>query len=299
MRTIRKRKVKKKRLYFKPQVRSRHPSHKVLKQNGTLPKMRKKSVVRFGSTKNYEDTVAKGGRRVEVNTVEAIKNSANKLRMKLKFSQHEVPTADWFVYRDGLFVKNGNEEDTLTLEELPFPIITKHINGSRNKGNQKHDSTEDLEHWLNKKLRNNATSNYILEKYHAYVREYRLHVTADGCFYTCRKMLKRDTPDHKKWFRNDQNSVWILESNEQFDKPVNWDNIEEASVNALRAVGLDFGAVDLKVQSATKRNGEPRSEPKFFVIEINSAPSFGDLTKEKYIEEIPKLINKKIHETYN
>jgi hypothetical protein len=33
----------------------------------------------------------------------------------------------------------------------------------------------------------------------------------------------------------------------------------------------------------------------FIVLEINSAPSFGDITAVKYAEEIPKLINKKLN----
>jgi type I restriction enzyme S subunit len=36
-------------------------------------------------------------------------------------------------------------------------------------------------------------------------REYRLHVTADGCFYACRKMLKADAEE--RWYKNDSNCV--------------------------------------------------------------------------------------------
>ena len=45
------------------------------------------------------------------------------------------------------------------------------------------------------------------------------------CIYTCRKVLKNDTPENQRWFRNDSNSAWYLETNPKFDKPVNWDSI--------------------------------------------------------------------------
>lgn len=269
---------------FRPRIRSRHPSHLQLRPKyKTLPLFPFKSVIRFGSSKEFTDG------RIEVNTVNAIKNSSNKLLMKECFTENTIKTAVWWQYLDDERFANqtNNEEDCI--EDLPYPIISKNVYGSRGTGNKKHDNQESLEAWMEGK----NLENYIFEKFHNYSREYRLHVTEDGCFYTCRKMLKRDTPDDQKWFRNDNNSVWILEENPLFDKPVNWDEIVSNCVNALKSVGLDFGAVDLKIQSATNVDGEKRENPEFIVIEINSAPSLGEITLEKYIEELPKILNKK------
>lgn len=281
--------------HFRPRIRSRHPSHSILRhQNNNLPYMPFRSRIRFGSTTEINDRFTV----VELNTIDAINNSADKFKMKSCFTDKGVKTADWWTHitteLDSGFVKeDGVRDNTLVdLEELSFPIISKHIKGSRGTGNKKHNSKEELESWMEGK----DLSNYIFEKFYNYVREYRLHVTADGCFYTCRKMLKRNTPDQHRWYRNDDHCVWILEENESFDKPVNWDDIVEHSVKALNAVGLDFGAVDVKVQSATDREGNKREAPKFIIIEINSAPSFGEKTAEKYIEELPKLLTKKYNE---
>jgi len=142
-------------------------------------------------------------------------------------------------------------------------------------------------------------NNYVFERFYNYAREYRLHVSSEGCFYTCRKMLKRDTPEENKWFRNDENCVWVLEDNPNFDKPVNWDDVVKHSVKALKAVGLDFGAIDLRIQSATNSEGETREEPKFIIVEINSAPSFGEITLQKYLEELPNIIERKAQEVKN
>lgn len=261
---------------FAPRIRSRHPSHSVLRDG--LERMPFRSVIRFGSTTELIDA------GVEINTTEAIKNSASKLRMKRCFTEAGVKTADWI------------ECTCKTLDQLRawsndrYPIVAKSLFGSRGMGNTLINNYEEFIQWMNGK----TLSNYILEKYYSYSREYRLHVTSDGCFYTCRKMIKEDTPKDKRWFRNDSNSVWIVEENEQFDKPANWDKIVQECVKAMTSCGLDFGACDVRVQSATDpKSGEKRKNPEFIIVEINSAPSFGTKTAQKYLEVLPALLKKK------
>jgi D-alanine-D-alanine ligase-like ATP-grasp enzyme len=265
---------------WRPAIRSRHPSHDILRrENKTLPLLPFKSVIRFGSSKEFTDG------RIELNTVEAIKNSSNKLLMKTCFTEDEVKTAGWYLNTGDNFMESFTGENK-NIEELPYPIISKHIFGSRGTGNKKHDTQESLEAWMEGK----DLSKYIFEKYYSYNREYRLHISKNGCFYTCRKMLQADAPQDVRWYRNDAHCNWILEDNELFDKPVNWDEVIDESVKALKAVGLDMGAVDLRIQSAKNKDGDLREAPKFIVVEINSAASFGDKTSEKYIEELPKLL---------
>lgn len=269
-------------------VRSRHPSHSILRVS--LPKLPFKAVVRLGSTTELENTVEKGGRIVEINTTEAIKNSASKLNMKLCFTEGEVKTADWYVFKNNQILQKKIEQEVpVSIENLPFPLIGKSLLGSRGVGNTLLKDAAALKQWMqNRNLRE-----YILEKYYTYSREYRLHVTADGCFYTCRKMLKRDTPEDKKFQRHDDNCVWILEDNPSFDKPVNWNDIVNDCVKALQSLGLDIAAFDVKVQSAKTSKGEQRKNPEWIIIESCSAPSFGNVTSERYTEIIPILATKK------
>lgn len=264
---------------FRVSVRSRHPSHSGLRHG--LPRMPFRSVVRLGSQTELPDN---GRLRIELNTPEAVANSADKLRMKQCFDIDEVSTAVWTQ-------DVGNDA---ALEYLGFPIVIKHRFGSRGEWNFKVNSLEEAHRVLSGKTLNN----YIAEKYHSYTREYRLHVASHGCFYACRKLLKDGTPESERWYRNDSNCVWILEDNPSFDKPVNWDDIVSECIIALESVGLDFGACDVKVQSATDKNGDVRLEPFFFIIEINSAPSFGEITEQKYLEEIPKMLLNK-YKLYN
>ena len=278
-------------IYFRPDVRSRHPSHKGLRRKGALPMFPFKSVVRFGSITDYPDTVTNGGTRLEINTIESVEKSSNKLWMKQAFMDNNITTAEWYIYNEmnEEFEKQSFDDfKSLSSDEMNFPIIAKNVYGSRGMGNYKIENAAALDEFVEKNIK--KIENYIFEKFYNYSREYRLHVTQDGCFYTCRKMLKKETPKKDRWFRNDSNSVWILEENPDFDKPVNWDNVVEMCVNAVKAVGLDVGAVDLKIQSSKDNKGEVRKEPKFIVIETNSAPSFGDITLEKYKNEIGKIL---------
>jgi carbamoylphosphate synthase large subunit len=267
---------------FRPRVKSRHPSHDPLREK--LPLLPFKSVVRLGSSTEVDDN------RVECNTIEAVNNSANKLLMKECFTTNNVVTAEWFRFNvgEGIFI-DSNTEIGVPKTNLPYPLVAKHIYGSRGTGNTLINNLEELENWLAGK----TTRNYIFEKFYNYNREYRLHITKEGCFYTCRKLLKEGTPEDQRWYRNDSNSIWIVENNSSFDKPVNWDAIVNESINALLAVGLDIGAVDVKVQSRLNARDRVRENPKFIIIEINSAPSFGKITLEKYIQEIPKILIKK------
>jgi hypothetical protein len=130
--------------------------------------------------------------------------------MKVCFSKANVRTALWWTYSLGRFLRNSTDVETNVVSELPYPIIAKKLFGSRGEGNTKIDTAQQMQEFL---LKHTRHSDFIFEVFHNFNREYRLHVNENGCFYTCRKMLKTDTPDDKKWFRNDKNSVWIVEEN--------------------------------------------------------------------------------------
>jgi len=267
---------------FRTKVKSRHPTHSPLRTE--LPLLPFRSIVRLGST-------TKSNGRIECNTVEGVKNSANKLLMKQCFTRAEVKTADWWRYIENIFVheyKDGSEEH-LGLDNLPYPIVCKSLFGSRGEGNTLVKSKQELEKWMIGKNLNN----YIFERFYSYLREYRLHVTKNGCFYSCRKMLKTGTPEDKKWTRHDDNCVWILENNDSFDKPVNWDLIVNDCIKALKSLQLDICCFDVKVQSKNDLKGVLRPNPEWIIIESGSAPSFATITTQKYLEQIPKVLKEK------
>lgn len=297
-RTKKKKLVKKALTMFVPQIRSQHPTHDHLRRS--LNRVNRRVVVRLGSTTSLQDIYRKKNltpfqmeKIVEINTVQAIENSADKKLMKQCFEEGDVKTAMWYTYGNGHFWSSHGHDnnESFNISELEYPIIAKHRFGSRGTGNHKLDTQAQLESWM----RGKDLTNYIFEKFYNFSREYRLHVTADGCFYTCRKLLREDTPDNQRWFRNDSNCVWIVEDNASFDKPSNWDVIVSECVKALNAVGLDIGGFDVKVQSRTDSRGRVRQNPDFIVIESNSACSHGDITAVKYREQLNNLIRKKVY----
>jgi hypothetical protein len=279
---------------FTPQVRSMHPSHRVLK--GTLNKVKARVIVRLGSTTTTQEayptkTAEQLSKVIEINTVQAIKNSASKLLMKQCFTRAGVKTAQWYtanrVDNFSAHNNNGNSYNSVStgISQLPYPIIAKSLYGSRGEGNTKLDNQQQLEAWI----RDKVLSNYIFEKFYTYSKEYRIHVTNDGCFYTCRKLLRNDTPESEQWHRHDENSVWIVEENPAFKKPTNWNDIVADCISAKNALGLDICAFDVKTQGSLKTN------PEWIILESCSAPSFGEITAIKYKEELNKLISQKVN----
>ena len=281
-------KLLKKYTMFRPKILSRHPSHNILRSvHKKIAALPYKSVIRFGSTTDLPDTVSNGGDRIEINSIPSIKNSANKLLMKQKFMEAGVKTADWLP---------GSTGKAIVLETIGFPMVIKAHHGSKGRGNTLIKNEEDWNNWWNK---NNSSTNYIFEKFMNYGHEFRLHVTEEGCFYACRKALKKDVPEDQKWRRHDDICVWFLESNPEFHKPNSWNDIINDCVKALKAIGADILSFDVRVQTPTDSKGNRREYQDYILLECNSASSMDNGTGEvsvcaqKYIDIIPSIILKK------
>lgn len=279
---------------FRPAIFSRHPSHGVLRRRyKNLPLFPHRTLIRFGSTTETPEYIV--APFVEINTVESIKTSANKLKMKEAFDTVNVRTAPWFT------VQNRAElfaTAKMITRDWTGKLVCKAIYGSRGRGNTLISSEQELIDWYN--VHPNLQS-YIFEEYKAYALEYRLHVTSEGYFYTCRKALRQDVPEDQKWRRHDDICVWLLEENENFKKPNSWDNIVSDCVLALGAIGADVLSFDVRVQGPMV-NGAPREYQDYILLECNSASSMGkpdgdvndlSICAQKYIEELPKIIEKK------
>lgn len=263
-------------------LRSRHPSSKNLRLSIKVPV---RAVYRHGSTTQVES-------KYEINSIESIQNSASKFRMKECFTRGGVKSAEWYFPSQNGIRQAKLSQNEIVFDEIPwnkieFPLVAKLNLGSRGTGMVKINNLEHLKTFIENKVRGN---NYYFERFYNFTREYRLHVDKQGCFYTCRKVLKNETPGDQRWYRNDSNCNWIREENPLFDKPLNWSEIEEHCIKALVSVGLDVGACDVKVQS---NKNKKREKLDFIVIEINSAPSFGDITLEKYRERLPETLKNK------
>lgn len=247
-------------------VRVRSKNHTADALRRAIPTNGKNVILRLGS-KTPTEVITKRPVDLELNRPEACITSNNKALMKEKFVEFGVPTAEYAILSEDLHWEM-------------YPAIIKHVHSCQGNGIYFIETPEELDEFIANNR--NQLHKHIIEKYYSYSREYRLHVNKDGCFYTCRKMLKREAEE--RWHRHDNNSVWILEENELFNKPDNWTSIVTDCVKAMEAVGLDVCAIDVKMQGSDHRN------PKYIILETNSAPSLGEIGIEKYKEMLTDLV---------
>jgi glutathione synthase/RimK-type ligase-like ATP-grasp enzyme len=257
------------------QVRTKNPSAAPLRGTIRTPY---RAIVRLGS-RTSNNTIYPGERITEVNTVQSIENSRDKLRMKRCFESYDVRQAEWFSFgRPGVLFMNGNSNMEVDPRELTrFPYVGKAVVGFKGHGMQLIENAEQL----NTFLRTHG-NNFYLEKFYGYAREYRIHATSDHAFLAWRKLRRTDATE--RWFFNSTNCNWVGVSHLLFDRPRNWAELENAAVMSVRAVGLDIGAVDIRCQS-TKSSGD-----EYIVCEVNSAPQLGEAGIIAYRDEITNII---------
>ena len=264
-------------------IRTKNFSANPLKQNIFTDK---RVIVRLGSTTPTEKIFSKAFVKKlpihEINTVNAIQNSRSKLLMKVCFAESNIPQAEWWIPEQDeheIIFWTGSKTKAISIEKLPYPILAKRIFGFKGRGMIKLDNKEELFNWL--KAHTNFDG-WFLETYYNYSREYRLHCTQKEVFMVWRKLRINDTKN--RWFFNSSNCNWIGENHKLFNKPSNWKEVEKAAIDALMSVGLDLGAIDIRIQSSRE------DSPKFIVCEVNSAPALGEQGIEQYSQIIKKII---------
>jgi len=255
-------------------------------------------VLRLGSRTPLSDIYRRRVPRdvIEINSIEAVINSRDKLLMKRCFASRGVPQADAYLIGDSGFIpfiidsKLVEDADPVLDDKLPYPVLAKRRVGYQGRGMQKLSDVEELRRWLRSCGDGEA---WIIEKFYNYAREYRVHVVSHGIgvILSWRKLRMNEVPPEERWFFNSHNSVWIREDNELFDRPFCWDRICKAAADAIESVGLDIGAVDVRVQS--NKNVDPSGErQKFIICETNSAPTLSSHGIEIYKKTISELINR-------
>lgn len=221
-----------------------------------------RTLINFGKT---DPSCLPTGRYVLINHPDGVLNAADKRRTKEKFQEASIPTAEWWPDFD--------------IPEKKFPIVVKHRFGSRGTGVYLMKTPEDLHQFFATRGESLVKDKFIAEQFKNYRFEYRLHATATEVFLANRKGRVDGVPGDERWKHQFDNSVWFKEDNPLFHKPSTWEDIKATASKAITSLGMDFGAVDIKVN----QKGE------FFIIEVNSAPSLGEVTRDHYIDMIPRL----------
>jgi glutathione synthase/RimK-type ligase-like ATP-grasp enzyme len=115
-------------------------------------------------------------------------------------------------------------------------------------------------------------------------REYRVHVFNNKVIDLVRKsrpLNETSVPENINMLIRNHTNGWVFCREFEFTLD-NKEQIEQTAINAINAVGLDFGAVDIVTQ---KRTGVP------FVLEINTAPGNENTTTHNYKNAIVDYIN--------
>ena len=150
-------------------------------------------------------------------------------------------------------------------------VLTPRVSGVKTPGwwarLHKHQGANDLLKQLQK-------GDYYVEPVYT-THEFRVHVWFDHAFRTGLKIPNRDP--HHGVIRT-QNSGWGLTYDQHalLDTQIDRRPIRAAAVAAVKALGYDFGAVDV---GYNKAQGP-------IVFEVNSAPGLEGMTVERYGERI-------------
>ena len=103
-------------------------------------------------------------------------------------------------------------------------------------------------------------------------QEYRVHVANGMVVDLQRKARRRDVADEDiNWQIRNHDNGFIFQRNDLVVPP----SVERQAVNACKAVGLDFGAVDIVFNDKQQRA---------YVLEINTAPGLTGSTLEGYVK---------------
>jgi len=112
-------------------------------------------------------------------------------------------------------------------------------------------------------------------KYKKKRKEFRVHVFKDSVIDICekRKFRRERRPDCFDGFIRNHDNGWVF-ARDNVQPPA---DLNELAIGACRAVGLDFGAVDIIWNER---------EMKSYLLEVNTAPGLEGTTLKKYAQAV-------------
>lgn len=194
-----------------------------------------------------------------INRPESVAKASNKLKAFLAFKEAGVPTPEF---------TEDRQEALKWLEKAKAMVVVRtKLSGHSGEGIV----------LVEEKNKEELVQAPLYTEYVKKVQEYRLHVCGGEVFFIQRKARKQDVPDDEiNWqVRNHANG--FIFAHQGVDVP---EGHRKAAVDAVNALGLDFGAVDL----IETKKGE------CFVLEVNTACGLEGTTLDKYNVALQDLI---------
>lgn len=225
---------------------------KRLKHDG--PPLLNQQVINWGSS-----TFPRGFHNTSfLNHPDAVKNASNKLTTFKLLSEAGVSVPEW--------IEDRYEAVNWLLKGVTVVARTK-LNGHSGEGIEIYAGVEDVDRIVEAPL---------YTKYVKKDQEYRIHVFQGEAFFVQRKARKLDVPDDQiNWQVRNLAGGFIFAN-----KDVEVDDVaRHEACNAVAALGLDFGAVDVILGT----------DGKYYVLEVNTACGIEGRTLEKYVEQFNKF----------
>lgn len=156
-----------------------------------------------------------------------------------------------------------------TITELPssIPILGRGRHGSQGK---------DIVVYEDKTKIPQSNSHEFYSVYIPNSREYRIHVVRGEIIRIQGKYCDFPEQTGDGYIKNHSHGYRFRTP----DKELNNDR-KEAAINAVEALGLDFGAVDLIIGT----------DRKAYVLEVNTAPAMSPMTLGEYVEAFRKILD--------
>ena len=160
-----------------------------------------------------------------------------------------------------------------------FTVVERHIlNGNSGAGIRLVEPAKEIEAFdpeLNEIRRAPLYVKYVPKK-----QEYRIHICGGEAVDIQRKARRKDVEDEAiNWKIRNHDNGFIFARNEDGVTPA--DVIKQA-VDAVKLLGLDFGAVDVIFND---------KEQKAYVLEVNTAPGLAGETLQGYLRRFGQYVN--------
>lgn len=186
-----------------------------------------------------------------LNKPECVGAASNKLRSFGVFSETEVPTVPW--------TTDINVADDW-LEAGEFVVVRHKLSGHSGEGIEILDPNND-DHVLKQAP--------LYTKYVKKTQEYRIHVFGGEVIFRQRKARKKEVPDEQVNWQVRNLAGGFIFANQDLAVPA---SVEQAAIAAVKALGLDFGAVDVGCNK----------EQEAVVYEVNTACGLEGKNLEAY-----------------
>lgn len=214
--------------------------------------------LRFGST----TPLVSKFKYFELNTIEGVRMSSNKIIMKRIFDEQNIHHSDW--------ISSSNIHHIINFFNKHKMLIAKHKRSSQGKGIYYIDTFESLIELIN----NIDLKDYVFEKYCFFPSEFRVHVDKDhGCFYACKKVLNEDA--EVEWHKHANNSIFVRIEDEK--KPQCWNDIIKECQIICEAMQMNILCFDILC-----------CDNDFIIVETNSAPALATYGLTYYSNHIQK-----------